>query len=119
MAATRQPNHEQDYASAGFGNRLGMGHRPALLVVDIVKAYLDPASPLYANVEPAAKAAGNLVNAARKANIPVIFTNVRYTPGGADGGLFFRKVASLKVLEAGTLWENFPITRPPSAMNWW
>ena len=35
-----------DYAAAGFGGRLPFGTRPALLIVDVCNAYLDPASPL-------------------------------------------------------------------------
>ena len=38
-----------DYRRAGFGGRLEPGDRPALLVVDFVRAYLDRASPLYAS----------------------------------------------------------------------
>lgn len=37
-----------DYQRAGFAGRLGFGRRPAVLVVDIVRAYLDASSPLYA-----------------------------------------------------------------------
>ena len=35
----------------GFGKGLGYGSRPALLVIDFVKAYLNKGSPLYAGVE--------------------------------------------------------------------
>ena len=35
-----------DYASAGFLGRLGFGTRPAVVVVDVVRAYLEPGSPL-------------------------------------------------------------------------
>ena len=39
---------DRDYEAAGFKGRLGFGTAPALVVVDFVKAYLDPGSPLYA-----------------------------------------------------------------------
>lgn len=90
-----------DYAQAGFGTRLGWGKRPALLIIDFVKAYLDPACPLYAGVEKARAAASDLLTAARAAGIPVIHTNVAYTPGGMDGGIFFRKVKALSCFERG------------------
>jgi len=102
-----------DYAAAGFGNSLGAGARPALLVVDVVRAYLDPDSPLYAGVEDAVAAAARLVDAARAAGLPVIFTNVRYAPGGADGGLFYRKVAALRVFDAGSPLGAFPDSPAP------
>lgn len=92
---------DADYAGAGFGNRLGFGRRPALLVIDFVEAYLDPASPLYAGVERERDAAVRLLKAARAAGIPIIHTNVRYQPGGRDGGVFFRKVKALSCFEAG------------------
>ena len=44
---------EQDYSNAGFGQTLQPGKRPALLIIDFVKAYLDPDSPLFAGVEKA------------------------------------------------------------------
>lgn len=88
-----------DYAQAGFGNRLGWGKRPALLIIDFVKAYLEKDCPLYAGVEQARDDAATLLRAARAAGIPVIHTNVVYTPGGVDGGVFFRKVKALTCFE--------------------
>jgi nicotinamidase-related amidase len=90
-----------DYAQAGFGKRLGWGRSPALLIIDFVNAYLDPASPLYAGVDSSRDAAVTLLQAARRKAIPILHTNVAYTPGGADGGIFFRKVAALSCFERG------------------
>jgi nicotinamidase-related amidase len=92
---------EADYAQAGFGKRLGWGKQPALLIIDFVNAYLDPACPLYAGVESARCAAEQLLKAARAAAIPVLHSTVAYTPGGADGGVFFRKVKALQCFERG------------------
>lgn len=88
-------------AATGFGGRLGAGRHVAVLVVDVVRAYLDPAYPLFAAVEPAVEAAARLVAAARERGLPVIFTQVRYAKGGADGGLWMRKVPALRVFEEG------------------
>jgi len=90
-----------NYAAGGFGLTLQPGRRPALLVIDFVRAYLVAGSPLYAAAEPARAAAQTLLEAARRAAIPVIHTNVEYQPGGRDGGVFFRKVPALKCFEAG------------------
>jgi maleamate amidohydrolase len=43
----------------------------------------------------------------------VIFTNVAYAKGGADGGLFFRKVPALKAFEAGSPLGAFPPSLQP------
>jgi nicotinamidase-related amidase len=92
---------ERNYASGGFGQRLEPGRRPALLIVDFVRAYLVPGSPLYAGVDAALDAARMLLAAARAAGIPVLHTNVRYQRGGRDGGVFFRKVPALRCFEVG------------------
>ena len=70
-------------------------------MIDFVQAYLVAGSPLYAGAEPARAAAQTLLEAARRARIPVAHTNVQYQAGGRDGGVFFRKVPALKCFEAG------------------
>lgn len=96
-----------DYRSAGFGGSLAWGQRPAVLVVDVCHAYLDADSPLYAGVEQAASSAARLVAAARAAGHPVIFTRVEFEPGGADGGLFFKKVPALACFVRGNPLAEF------------
>jgi maleamate amidohydrolase len=96
-----------NYAGA-FDGHLPFGQRPALLIVDFVMAYLDPASPLYAGVEDALASNERLLAAARASGIPVIFTNVIYTPGGADGGIFYRKVPALRLFDRGSSFGAFP-----------
>jgi maleamate amidohydrolase len=102
-----------DYAAAGFGGKLPFGAHPALLIVDVVMAYLDPAAPLYAGVEDALASNERLVAAARDAGVPVVFTNVIYEKGGIDGGVFFRKVPALKAFERGSPQGAFPPTLQP------
>jgi maleamate amidohydrolase len=92
---------EQSYSGAGWDGTLQPGVRPALIVVDFVMAYLQPGSPLYAAVEPARDACVRLLQAAREAAIPVLHTNVRFQPGGRDGGVFFRKLPALRCFEDG------------------
>ncbi|MGP4025963.1 isochorismatase family protein [Actinomadura sp. 3N407] len=90
-----------DYRGSGFGASLGCGTSPAVLVVDLVRAYLVDGSPLRAPVEDAVAASITLIGAARTAGLPVLFTRVSYRPGAADGGLFRRKVPALRVFEEG------------------
>jgi maleamate amidohydrolase len=92
---------QDNYKRGGFGHSLGFGRRPALLIIDFVKAYLVKDSPLYAGVEQARADCAQLLAAARAAKIPVLHTNVVYQPGGRDGGVFFRKVPALRCFEAG------------------
>ena len=99
--------------TGAFDGSLPFGRRPALIVIDMVEAYLQPGSPLYAGVEDAVASAARLAAAARKVGAPVIFTNVEYQPGGADGGVFFRKVPALKVFEKGSPLGAFPVVLSP------
>jgi nicotinamidase-related amidase len=90
-----------DIDPAPPSRRLAPGTRPALVVVDFVRAYLAPGSPLYAGVEDARAAAVKLLAQARAAGVPVMHTNVAYEPGGGDGGVFFRKLPALASFERG------------------
>lgn len=92
-----------NYARAGYHAKQDWGRRPALVLVDFAAAYYVENSPLYAG-EGAVRArdgAAKLLAAARGAGVPVIWTEVRYQPGGVDGGVFFRKTPALKVFEKG------------------
>lgn len=85
----------------GLDGRLELGKRPALLIIDFVKAYLIERSPLYAGVEEAWSACRRLLASARRAGIPVLHTTVRYQAGGRDGGIYFRKVPALRIFLDG------------------
>jgi maleamate amidohydrolase len=90
----------ENYRGA-FDGSLGFGKKPALVLVDFVRAYFDENSPLYAGVDEALTSGLRILEAARAAGIPVLYTNVVYQKGGADGGIFFRKVPALQSFEAG------------------
>ena len=103
---------QQNYAGA-FDGHLAFGNRPALLIVDFVMAYLDPASSLYAGVEAALASNERLLAAAHQAGVPVIFTNVEYEPGGTNGGLFYQKIPALKAFDKGSPLGRFPDSLMP------
>lgn len=84
-----------------FGTRLGFGDRPVVVVVDMCRAYFTDGSPLFIDRPDVAAACGRLVAAARAADVPVLWTRVEYEPGGADGGVFYRKVGALSVFDRG------------------
>lgn len=102
------------YAGA-FDGHLQPGRKLALLIVDVVVAYLDPASNLYAHAEPALASNERLLEVAHAAGVPVIFTNVEYQAGGADGGYFYRKVPALKAFLKGSPMGAFPDTLQPGS----
>lgn len=97
-----------DYARAGFGGTLTLGVRPALVVVDPARAYVDPESPLYAGVEDAVACMLELRSRAAASNIPVYLTRVLYDDdSGLQGGLFFAKVPALRCFVAGNPLAEF------------
>ena len=106
----------EDYNRGGFGGALQPGKKPALLLVDVVVAYLTPGQPLYSpRFETALASCERLTDAARAAGVPVIFTNVVYRAGGKDGGLFYQKVPALEAFLEGSPLGAFPDTLQPRA----
>ncbi len=98
-----------------FAGHLQPGERPALLLVDMVEAYLQPDSPLFLEAAAqACEAAAELLQAARAAGHPVVHTNVRYREDGSDGGHFFRKVPALAVFAGETPFGAFPEQLAPA-----
>lgn len=96
-----------NYAAAGFGGALPPGERPALLIVDFAMAYLEPTSPLYAGVEAVREACIALVATARATRTPIVWTRVRFTPGGREGGLFYRRLPPLACFDEGNPLGDF------------
>lgn len=91
---------QRDYAEV-FDGRLPFRHRPALLLVDVVSAYLEPESPLYGPSFAAALAVS--MGLAEK-----------YQAGGADGGLFFRKAPALRAFQQGGRLGAFRLRSAPN-----
>ena len=73
------------YLTKGFGGRVGFGSSPALLVIDMAKAWLDESSPLGSpNVQGVMTNILRLLNAARECAIPVIFTTMAFDADGIE-----------------------------------
>lgn len=98
---------QENYRRA-YGNRIGFGERPALILIDFVEAYFDPNCELYADVEDTLASALRIREAARANGIPVIYTNVVYQAGGIDGGRFFQKAKPLRNFIAGNPMGAWP-----------
>ena len=89
----------------GFHGRAGFGRRPALLVIDVNVGFTDPASPLVCDLDGVVAAIGRLLDEARRAQIPVVYTTVSYTEGDKTAAAaFIEKVPALLTLEAGSRW---------------
>lgn len=81
----------------------GLGHRPALLIVDIINAFTDPDCPLGSEADGVVEANRALLKAFREKQLPVVFTTVAYH-GESQARVFRDRVPALNILEPGTAW---------------
>ena len=86
------------YQKQGFGNRSGMGQRPALLIVDFVNGFADPDQFGGGTIGEAIENTRELLAAARALGFPVAFSRVVYADDGSDAGVFTLKAPTLKQL---------------------
>lgn len=106
------PEVEDDaaiYARQGMGNRSGLGDAPALVIVDFVLGFADPAHFGGGNIGPAIEQTAGLLAFARARGWPVAHTRVVYADDGSDAGVFTLKAPSLlKLTETSPLSQIVP-----------
>jgi maleamate amidohydrolase len=92
------------YVKKGFAARVGFGQRPALLVVDMIRAFTDLRSPLASNLDTQLDAIQQLLALTRERDVPTIFSTVAYDPDLQEAGLWVRKIPSNSWLVEGSEW---------------
>ena len=90
------------YADRNFGDEVGMGEQPALVVIDLINAFTDPDSDLGSAVDDVIAQTERLLSAFREYDLPRYFTTVAYEESYGDAGRFVEKVPALRELELGT-----------------
>lgn len=110
----QEPNDKIDNYKRAYGNKLGYGKRPALILVDFVEAYFDKGCELYADVDQSLASALRVREAASAQNVPIVFTNLVYQQGGADGGVFYQKVKPLRHFQKGEPMGAWPKSLDPA-----
>jgi len=80
------------------------GTRPAVLVVDFSCGFTDRACALGSDLDEAVEATARLLAAARAQELPVVFTTIAFGAGGADAGIWTRKMPALAELQLGSRW---------------
>ena len=83
------------YQRQGFGNAMGFGQRPALLIVDFVVAFTDPAQFGGGYITDAVAQTVGLLAVARRLGLPVAHTRVVYADDAADRSVFCNKAPGL------------------------
>jgi len=94
---------EEFFRQRGFGIRIGFGERPALIIIDMLKGFTDPAMPLGANLDAQIEAQKPLLKIAHERNIPCIFSTVMYEEADIkDAGIWALKQKGARTLTAGS-----------------
>ena len=94
------------YKRQNLGNPLGPGRSPALLIVDFVNGFDDPAVFGGGNIHPAVLKTMDLLAACRSKRLPVIFTRIVYADDGSNLGVFAEKLPGLRRLT-----EDAPVSQ--------
>ena len=101
------------YRRQGFAQSVGMGEKPALVIVDFIIGFTDPEHFGGGNIGPAIERTVKLLAHARHRRWPVAHTRVVYGEDGADAGAFTRKVPSLlRLTPDSALSQIVPELRP-------
>jgi len=92
--------------AAGFHQRLGWGKKPALVLIDVCRAYWADESSLSLLSNPTGAASPDsmirLVAAAREGGIPVVWCQVRYNhPTMIDGVIQYKKSPGIAIWQHG------------------
>ena len=92
-----------DLTTRGFGQEIGYGENPVLLVIDMMKAFTNPNMPLGTNQDEELGVINQLLEQAHEKRVPVYFTIISYDNESlADAGVWFQKMKGLNTLRAGT-----------------
>jgi nicotinamidase-related amidase len=86
-------------------NQLGLARSPALLVVDMINGFTDPACPLGTHCPEVVAANIELLTAFRQRGLPIFFTTVVYH-SQQQASVFRAKVPALNLLEPGSGWVD-------------
>ncbi|KAE9363548.1 hydrolase [Stipitochalara longipes BDJ] len=100
----------ENYRRCYGKNELKFGSKPALIVIDCVKAYHDPTSPLYApeRFDEALKSILRLIEKCRAVRIPVVYTSVIYETPQSGGKWYMEKLPNvLCCYDAGNPFRDF------------
>lgn len=86
--------------------RLGWGRRPALLVVDFIEGFTNPASPFGGPWDDAVEHTAELLAIAHHRNVPAVFTIVEFDANDVEENLLIRKAPAVAALRRGSAWTS-------------
>lgn len=94
---------EEFFRRRGFGQQIGFGANPSVIVVDLINAFTNKDMPLGAPLEGVIEATSQILAAARSHRLPIFYTSVAYEDSDLqDAGLWVSKMKGLATLRLGT-----------------
>jgi maleamate amidohydrolase len=81
---------------------MGLGSRPAVIVVDLVTGFTDPAYPPGTELDGVVASTRVLLDQARDLSLPVLFTTIAFAPDGIEGRVWRQKMPALECLVEGS-----------------
>ncbi len=88
----------------GWGASVGFGDSPALIVIDLSRAFTDPESDLGYDCSAVIDRANELLHAFRKAGHPIFFSTIAYDNPETEPGIWLKKVRGLNTLAIDSSW---------------
>jgi maleamate amidohydrolase len=98
-ATSLESARQEQYARAGFAGRVGWGERPALLVIDMAKAWVDPNQRLGSDLSGVLRSIQAILAVAREAELPIFFTTMAYGSPMEIGSVVARKLGHLEEMK--------------------
>lgn len=68
------------YLRRGWAGRVGFGDRPAVIVIDLARYWLDPGQQIGSPLDAVVQATRRVLDAARAASVPIFFTSFAHDP---------------------------------------
>lgn len=93
---------EQFFQERGFGKVLGLGKKPCIIVIDMIKGFTDPSLPLGSKMDQEVQNINRVIKAGRESGLPIIFTTIAYRDTPISAKLVWRrKMEGLNTLISG------------------
>src|SRR5215471_14999389 len=92
----------RQYDAAGFGGRVGWGAQPALLVIDMAGAWVNPGEQLGSDLSGVMKSILELLPIARRERIPIYFTTMAYGSPEEAGDVVCKKLPHTREMLRGS-----------------
>jgi maleamate amidohydrolase len=93
-----------EYERACLSGRFTAPAQPAVVVVDLIRAFTSPSHPLGSELGEVIAATSKLVDLARRHSNPVLFTTIAYERDTGDLGRWVEKIPALGTLRQGSEW---------------